>query len=234
MTGISTQNRAQTRVAEIKPGEGGDDAAVFATELTHAIRAFAVRVGLTVTNQPGDGRTVLLALTGPPDQLDAVEALSGTHRIQRIPANSKQGRRHTSTATLTVLDTTGPEPVTVQDSDLIIQRYRGSGPGGQKKNKTSSAVRMRHIPSGIVVTREHGRSLTQNLDDARQDIQSRLAGQAAADTGRDLNMVRVAQSAGGGRAAKSWTHNTQRGTSVCHDTGRSWRLVDFLRGRLDG
>jgi peptide chain release factor 1 len=224
---------ARTAVLEVRPGEGGQDAATFAAELDAALRSYATRLGLTVNPQPGDGRTLTSELAGRPAALASLEAFTGTHRIQRMPVNDPHGRRHTSTASVALLDADAPVVVELAEADLLVQTYRGTGPGGQKKNKTSSAVRMRHVPSGLVVTRESGRSLTDNLAAARADLTAQLTVRAASAHGAGRNISRRAQISTAERSAKSFTHNAQRGESLCHETGQRWELRAFLRGRLD-
>lgn len=228
----STHAHTSTCTLEVRPGEGGEDAERFAAELLGAACSYAERLGLAVDSERSEGRTLRASLRGREDAHEKLRSLVGVHRIQRVPVNSKRGRRHTSTASLAVLDAREETQIALAEEDLVLQTYRGTGAGGQKRNKTSSAVRLRHVPSGIVVTREHGRSLTQNIEDARRDIIEQLRARAQQAELREVNEARLSQVAASDRSAKSFTHNTQRDESVCHEDGRTWRLQAFMRGRI--
>ena len=162
---------------ELRPGEGGDDAYAFCSELKSAIVAYARRRGDVVQPQkaqPGS-RTVEVLVDG---HRRAYERLAGVHRIQRIPKNDRRGRRQTSTATVAVIERQLAKTVEMADEDLDVFTYRGSGKGGQHRNKTDSAVRVVHRPTGTTVIVEHGRSQWQNLQQAKTVLSQRL--QAAA------------------------------------------------------
>lgn len=219
-----------THVLEVRPGEGGEDAASFAVELTAALTARLARDDLPTRRATADGRThrVLLDDRGA----SALRHFVGTHRVQRIPLSDRHGRRHTSTATVAIVDTASPT-VELDDGDLEVQFIRGTGPGGQHRNKVSTAVRLRHRPTGIVITRMSGRSQATNLADARADLLARLATLASRDTARRRNAARRRQFAGGDRSAKTFTHNEQRDQTTCGHCGRRWPMRAFLRGRFD-
>lgn len=215
---------------EIRAGEGGQDAALFAAELADAFTAYATRQGWPVTpvHSP-DSRTLVLTVPGSHPGL---ERFAGTHRVQRVPVGDKHGRRHTSTATVAVL----PDPdtaaaVLVRDADVRTDFFRGSGPGGQHRNKTSTAVRLTHRPTGIVVTRTSGRSQSTNLADARADLEGRLQEAARQRQSGTRSGARRGQIAAADRPAKSFTHNQQRDEVRCHDTGARWSLRAFGQGR---
>jgi len=217
---------------EIRPGEGGDDAVQFATELRTALTAYATRRGWTATaTGPADSRTLTVRVDGTAAN-GPLSRFAGSHRIQRIPINDKRGRRQTSTATVAVLNETEAQPTVLAGDDLRIDYFRGSGPGGQHRNKTSSAVRLTHLPTGIVITRTSGRSQIANLADAKADLQGRLNSlhRGAVHADRDNQRRRQVRS---DRAAKTFTHNQQRDEVVCHDTGRRWTTRAFAQGRLD-
>lgn len=217
-------------VIELRAGEGGQDAEAFSSELRSAIVAFARKQRHPYEIEPltAGARTLVVRVTGP---LDAYARLAGVHRIQRVPKNDRRGRRHTSTATIAVLEDVGPVAVKVDDADLKVQAYRGTGNGGQKRNKTSSAARVRHLPTGLVVEAEEQRSLTQNRLAARARIESRLRERATQEAVEDLGRRRNSQIASAERPAKGWTHNRdQRGEVLCHATGERWRWADFYRG----
>ncbi|MGV8847860.1 PCRF domain-containing protein [Tessaracoccus sp.] len=217
---------------EIRPGEGGADAEAFAQELAAAVVGFARRQSWDWSVRSSTPR--LLVVDVPSGNRQLLEQVAGVHRIQRVPANDKRGRRHTSTATVAVMDADGPSTGTILvDGDLRVDRMRGRGRGGQKRNVTESAVRLVHLPTGTTITRLSGRSQIANLADAKRDLAARLtvtntaAGQAVRDADRR------AQLAADG-AAKTFTHNDQRDLVVCHRTGRSWSVRAFQQGRWGG
>ena len=219
-------------VIELRPGEGGDDAFAFCNELRSAVIAYARQRGDAVRQldaAPGS-RTIGLSVGG---DRHAYERLAGVHRVQRIPKNDRRGRRHTSTATLAVLEGTGHVEVEIGDDDLDVFTYRGHGKGGQHRNKTDSAVRLVHRPTNTVVVVERGRSQWQNLQEARADLARRLLDSAQQKASHQMSADRNRQIASGERPVKQFTHNEQRSEVVAHETGEAWRWSDFYRGRLD-
>ena len=155
---------------------------------------------------------------------------SGGHRVQRVPATEAQGRIHTSACTVAVLPEPTPTQVVLRESDLDEQTCRGSGAGGQHRNKTDSAVQLRHVPSGIVVRCEAERDQSQNRRVAREILRARLweAARGAAQAARDTQ--RRSQVGSGMRGDKRRTIAVQRDEVVDHVTGRSWRFKDYARG----
>lgn len=215
---------------EIRPGEGGDDAKVFAEEICAALAAYARRWKLPFTADRRPASQTITVLSAAPPRTWVWAA--GTHRIQRIPVNDRAGRRHTSTATVAVLNMAPPPPVTVAAEDVLVDVYRGSGPGGQHRNKTATAVRLTHVPTGLAVCAEDSRSQWQNRQVAWRRLERHLAGQAQTAAVEAVNRLRRRQVAGAGRPAKMWTWNIQRGTVVCHATGETWPLAAVRRGRF--
>lgn len=212
---------------EIRPGEGGTDAATFADELTHTIHTHLRRHHHTHATYNTQGRTTVIETDAPTTE---IAWLAGTHRVQRIP--TRTSARHTSTATIAVLTDQTPPVPTLNDNDLRIDRYRGTGPGGQHRNKNATAIRLVHAPTGITVTREHGRSQSANLTAAKRDLQQRLR------TRRHANAAQVQQDerkhqVTPDRSAKTFTHNHQRGEVTDHQTGRRWTLKQWRRGHID-
>jgi peptide chain release factor 1 len=217
---------------ELRPGEGGDDAYAFCLELKAAFFAYARRHGDIVQSRggPPGTRTLVVVVEG---HRRAYERLAGVHRVQRIPKNDRRGRRHTSTATIAVIERRPPSVVEIADEDLDVFTYRGSGKGGQHRNKTDSAVRVVHLPTGTTVVVEHGRSQWQNLQQAKMVLAQRLGEAARRADSEKVLLDRNRQITSGERSVKQFTHNEQRSVVESHQTGELWRWSDFYRGRLD-
>jgi peptide chain release factor 1 len=219
-------------IVEIRPGEGGADALAFAADLADTVKAWAARHGWPVViRTAARGRTVVLALAGVP--VAQAAWLAGTHRLQHQPRNDRRGRRHTSTATIAVLpERTTADTPPAREEDVRVETMRGRGRGGQRKNKVETAVRLHHLPTGIVVTRTSGRSQAANLASAREDLEQRLRARAERESKRHADASRRAQ-VRSERAAKTFTHNAQRDEVIDHETGRRWTMRAWRQGRLD-
>lgn len=216
---------------EIRPGEGGEDATLFASELAEALRAYVTshRVRVEVTG----GRTIVLALYGDVDLVDLTR-FTGTHRIQRIPKSDRNGRRHTSTVTVALIRDLGSPKVELVDNELRSDFYRGHGKGGQHRNKTSSAVRLTHLPTGTTVVVERGRNQGRNVETARAELLRRLSSKHQSESSSKVNRARTRQISTGERPMKQWTWNAQRDEVLDHRTGRRYQMASFMRGELDG
>ncbi len=216
---------------EFRVGEGGRDAEHFCRELRSAILSFARHnndVAELVPEQPG-GRTLVIRISG---SREPYESLTGVHRVQRIPKNDRRGRRHTSTATVAVIDDRCAPTVQLRDEDIEIQVYKGPGPGGQHHQKNATAVRLVHRPTGSVVTVERGRSQFQNLREAKAILTQRLTDAERRSTaGREAD-DRRRQISSGERPVKQFTHNVQRQQVVGHATNTIWKMSDFSRGHF--
>ncbi|MBS2014728.1 MAG: PCRF domain-containing protein [Deltaproteobacteria bacterium] len=154
----------------------------------------------------------------------------GGHRWQRIPPNERRGRVHTSTITVAVLPDDASARVHIDPADLVWRATRGSGAGGQKRNKTSSAIDLVHTPTGVSVHCETERSQHRNRAIARERLAARLDEVARKETHDMRAQDRRAQVGSGMRGDKRRTVRCQDGTVVDHPTGRSWRLKEYLRG----
>lgn len=190
-----------------------------------AFRAAARRRDIAVEVIESSGNTLLAEFSDAEFLLPFV----GTHRIQRIPKG--ETRRHTSTTTLAVLEDATPVEQELDEADLEEVFTRGSGPGGQHRNKVATTVVLTHKPSGVSV-RADGRSQWQNRQTARAELARRLAEELHRTTCGDLNDMRQDQIGSGERAAKSFTYNEQRDEVIDHSTGQKWRMSAFMKGRF--
>jgi peptide chain release factor 1 len=154
----------------------------------------------------------------------------GVHRVQRVPGG--ETRRHTSTVTVAIVGADIRRDVHLDERDVHITSYRGSGPGGQHRNTRDTAVRVRHLPSGITVTAERERSWWQNRHVALTELAARVAETESAEAARRRNQERVAQVDVSGRGGHDWTWCAWRNTVTHHATGRRFPMDAALRGRL--
>jgi peptide chain release factor 1 len=154
--------------------------------------------------------------------------------VQRVPVTESQGRIHTSSATVTVLPVADEIDVRIDERDLQIDVYRSSGPGGQSVNTTDSAVRITHVPTGLVVAMQDERSQLQNRARAMQVLRARLLDLAERERAAELSSERRAQVGGGGRSEKIRTYNFKENRVTDHRIGLTvYRLTDVLAGDLD-
>jgi peptide chain release factor 1 len=169
-----------------------------------------------------------------PDAWSRLKYEAGPHRVQRVPVTESQGRIHTSSATVMVLPEAEELDVQIDERDLQVDVYRASGPGGQGVNTTDSAVRLTHLPTGIVVTMQDERSQLQNRARALQVLRARLLKAAQDERDASSSAQRRAQVGGGGRSEKVRTYNFKENRLTDHRIGYTvYRLTDVLAGDLD-
>ncbi len=231
---------------EIKGGEGGDEAALFAADLLRMYTRYAERLGWSVDvldsteTALGGYKSVTAAVKsrGTPEPGRAPYALlkfeGGVHRVQRVPVTESQGRIHTSAAGVLVLPEAEDVEVTVHDADLRIDVFRSSGPGGQSVNTTDSAVRITHVPTGIVVSCQNEKSQLQNKEQAMRILRARLleAAQAAADA--EASEARRSQVRTVDRSERVRTYNFPENRIADHRTGfKAHNLDAVMDGALD-
>lgn len=218
---------------EVKPGEGGQDAEVFASELVDVLQAMLGKVtSARIKTSINASRSVELVVSAELVARLSLDRLAGTHRIQRIPTNSKAGRRHTSTASISLTELETKSRVIVREGDLLEQVHRGSGKGGQHQNTSDSAVRLIHMPSGIKVEISHGRSQGKNRQEARKILAQKLAELYQQQRQDGYAQTKRCQVSGADRPSKTWTWNTQRGEVIEHASGSRFALESFRKGKI--
>jgi peptide chain release factor 1 len=226
-------------VVEIRAGTGGDEAGLFAADLYRMYTRFADtrswRVELVDLSEGERGayKEVVFIVRGRNAYGD-LRAESGVHRVQRVPATESQGRIHTSAATVAVLPEAEEVDVEIREEDLRIDVYRSSGPGGQSVNTTDSAVRITHVPTGVVVTCQDEKSQLKNKVKALKVLRSRLLDAKIAEQEARWARERKTQVGTGDRSAKIRTYNFPQGRVTDHRIGLTLhRLQEVLDGDLD-
>ena len=226
-------------ILEVRAGTGGDEAALFAADLLRMYTRFAERRGLKVEAlQLSDGnmggvREAIVVVRGP-DAFGLLRRESGVHRVQRVPATETQGRIHTSAATVAVLPEAEEVDMRIDSQDLKIDVYRSSGPGGQSVNTTDSAVRITHLPSGLVVTQQDQKSQLQNKIKAMTVLRARLLDRMIAEQEAARSAERRAMVGTGDRSAKIRTYNFPQSRCTDHRINLSvHNLSAVMEGHLD-
>ncbi len=226
-------------LCEIRAGAGGDEAALFAANLARMYTKYAERQGWRVevmdSHPTGQGgfKEVILAIHGK-GAWSRLKFERGVHRVQRIPVTESAGRIHTSTVTVAVLPEAEEVEVRVDDRDLKVDVYRSSGPGGQGVNTTDSAVRITHLPTGLVVTCQDERSQLKNRAKAMRVLRARLLGRAQEEQRSQIAADRRSQVGTGERSERIRTYNFPQARVTDHRIGLTLhRLSDVLEGDLD-
>ncbi len=226
-------------IAEVRAGTGGEEAALFVADLFRMYSRFAAEHGLTVevmdSNPTGIGgfKEVIFAVSGP-NAYSKFKYESGIHRVQRVPATEASGRIHTSAVTVAIMAEADETEINIDPTELKIDVYRASGAGGQHVNKTESAVRITHIPTGVVVQCQDERSQHKNKARAMRVLRARLYEAEQERRHQEQAKERKTQIGSGDRSGKIRTYNYPDQRVTDHRIGLTLHsLNDILNGHLD-
>lgn len=226
-------------IIEIRGGAGGEEAALFAHNLFRMYHMYADlkhwQVEVLDMNETGIGglKEVSFMIKGK-GAYSRLKFESGVHRVQRVPETEASGRIHTSTVTVAVLPEVEDVEIEINPSDLRIDTYRASGAGGQHVNKTDSAIRITHMPTGFVVSCQNERSQTQNKEAAMKMLRSKLYEHMQEEQNQELAMTRKLQVGSGDRSEKIRTYNYPQSRVTDHRINFTiYQLESFLNGNLD-
>jgi len=235
-------------IMEIKSGEGGEESALFAADLFAMYQAYALRRGWKLdvldseTTDLGGYKSLTAAFRGssgsaqalPEGPYATLKFEGGVHRVQRVPVTESQGRIHTSAAGVLVMPDVAPEDVEIADDDLRVDVYRSTGKGGQGVNTTDSAVRITHLPSGIVVTCQDQRSQLQNKEQALRILRARLVAAAEEQAEAEASAARKSQVRTVDRSERIRTYNFPENRIADHRIGyKAYNLDAVLAGDMD-
>ena len=226
-------------ILEVRAGTGGDEAGLFAGDLFKMYQRYADSRGWKVevldhhTSGVGGLKEIVASVNGK-GAYSRLKYESGTHRVQRVPTTETQGRIHTSAVTVAVLPEAEEIELKIDPGELKVDVYRSSGPGGQSVNTTDSAVRITHLPSGLVVTCQDEKSQHKNKAKAMKVLRSRLLDQMVREQNEQRSQDRRSQVGSGDRSERIRTYNFPQGRITDHRIGLTlYRLESVLQGEVD-
>ncbi|MFH1582487.1 MAG: peptide chain release factor 1 [bacterium] len=232
-------NYPKAILMEIRAGTGGDEASLFAADLFKMYSKYAANQNWDIKtleskpNDVGGFKEVIFELKGSDVFIKMINE-GGVHRVQRTPTTEKSGRIHTSTASVAVLVKPKKTEIKISPADLRVDTYRASGPGGQYVNKRDSAVRITHLPSGLVVTSQTERNQLQNKENAMSILEARLLEKREAESTQNLGGKRKLQIGGAKRAEKIRTYNYPQDRITDHRIKKSFHnLESVMDGKMD-
>jgi len=232
-------NDSKNVIVEIRCGTGGDEAALFAEELYRMYSMFSennewkIELISMHLNEGGGIKEVIFLINGK-NVYSKLKFESGVHRVQRVPETESSGRVHTSAATVAILPEAEDVDITVNESDIKIDTYRASGAGGQHVNKTESAIRITHIPSGVVVTCQDESSQHKNKDKALKVLKSKLYENEQSKLAQERADIRKTMVSTGDRSMKIRTYNFPQGRITDHRINLTlYKLNNVLNGDLN-
>ena len=225
-------------IVEIRAGAGGDEAALFAGDLFRMYSRFTENNGWkteVMSSSPtgiGGFKEIIFGITGK-DVYGKLKHESGVHRVQRVPLTESSGRIHTSTVTVAILPEAEEVELEISVNDLKIDRFRSTGPGGQSVNTTDSAIRITHVPTGMVVTCQDEKSQHKNKDKALKILRARLLDMAEREKHEELALKRKSQVGTGDRSERIRTYNFPQNRITDHRIGLNLHnLEEVLEGNL--
>ncbi len=227
-------------ILEIRAGTGGEEASLFGADLLRMYLRYAERNGYKVEyltsnmTEMGGVKEVVLSIGGKRGAFSRLKFESGVHRVQRVPETESQGRIHTSAATVAVLPEVDDVQIDIKETDLRIDTYRSSGAGGQHVNKTESAIRITHLPTGMVVSCQDEKSQLKNKEQAMRVLKSRLYDFYHNQQQAERAGARKSQIGSGDRSERIRTYNFPQGRVTDHRIGLTlYKLDSFLDGDMD-